>query len=200
MNNFKSIGPLIIQRVKMNIQHPEVGVCGLSCRLCPMYHTQSESKCDGCKSANRIAVGCPFITCAVKKKGVEFCWECSENSTCDRWAKHREAGKQHDSFKCYQKLEDDISFILGHGITEFEEQQKIREHILEEMLSEFNNGRSKSFYCIAATVMKIDELQEMLTKARQQSKEIAPNEKAKVMHSLLEQISNDKSYLLRIRK
>ena len=184
----------------MNIQYPEVGVCGLSCRLCPMYHMQTESRCAGCKSTARMAVGCPFITCAVKKKGVEFCWQCTENSTCDRWKRHREAGKQHDSFKCYQKLEDDISFIRKHGIMEFEKLQKIREHVLKEMLREFNDGRSKSCYCIAATVMKIDELQDILTKARQQSKGMQPKEKAKVMHSMLELISNDKGYLLKLRK
>jgi hypothetical protein len=184
----------------MNIQHPEVGVCGLSCKLCPMYQTQTKSKCAGCKSPDRMAVGCPFITCAVKKKGVEFCWDCPENNICDRWKKHREAGKQHDSFKCYQKLEDDISFVLRHGITEFEEQQKIRELVLKEMLSEFNYGRSKSFYCIAATVMKTEELQDILTKARQQSKCVVPKEKAKVMHSVLERISKDKGYLLKLKK
>jgi hypothetical protein len=184
----------------MSIQHPEVGVCGLSCKLCPMYQTQTKSKCAGCKSPDRIAVGCPFITCAVKKKGVEFCWECPENGTCDRWKKHREAGKQHDSFKCYQKLEDNISFVIKHGINKFEEQQRIREAVLEEMLSEFNDGRSKSFYCIAATVMKIEELQDILAKARQQSKEMTIEEKAKIMHSLLELTSKDKGYLLKLRK
>jgi len=184
----------------MNIEYTEVGVGGLSCRLCPMYQTQTESRCAGCKSTARMAVGCPFITCAVKKNGVEFCWQCSENSICRKWMKHREAGKEHDSFKCYQKLEDDISFIREQGIKEFEKQQKIREHILKEMLSEFNDGRSKSLYCIAATVMKIDELQDILTKARKQSKDMQPKEKAKVIHSKLEVISKDKSYLLKLRK
>jgi hypothetical protein len=184
----------------MDIQYPEVGVCGLSCRLCPMYNTQAESRCTGCKSTDRMAVGCPFITCALRKKGVEFCWQCNENSTCVRWKKHREAGKKQDSFKCYQKLEEDISFIREHGVVEFENRQKIREHLLKEMLLEFNDGRSKSYYCIAATVMEIDELQDILTKARQQSKDLQPKEKAKVMHSMLELISNDKGYLLKLRK
>ena len=67
-----------------------------------------------------MAVGCPFITCAVKKKGIEFCWDCTENITCEKWKKHREAGKKIDSFKCYQKLEEDISFIQKKGISEFE--------------------------------------------------------------------------------
>ena len=68
------------------------------------------------------------------------------------------------------------------------------------MLREFNDGRSKSYYCIAATVLKIDELQDILNKARQQSKGMTPKEKAKVMHSMLELISNDRGYLLKLRK
>jgi hypothetical protein len=100
----------------MQIIYPEIGVCGLSCRLCPMYNTEAESRCLGCKSPNRIAVGCPFITCAVKKKGIEFCWDCEENKICEKWKKHREAGKKSDSFKCYQKLEEDIRFIQKNGI------------------------------------------------------------------------------------
>jgi hypothetical protein len=95
----------------MQITYPDIGVCGLSCRLCPMYNTEAESKCLGCKSTTRMVVGCPFITCAVKKKEIEFCWDCEENKTCEKWKKHREAGKKSDSFKCYQKLEEDIQFI-----------------------------------------------------------------------------------------
>lgn len=57
----------------MQVDYPEIGICGLSCRLCPSYHIEGKSRCAGCKSANRMAVGCPFITCAVKKKGIEFC-------------------------------------------------------------------------------------------------------------------------------
>ena len=184
----------------MNAQYPEIGVCGLSCRLCPKYNMQTKSRCPGCKSIDRMVVGCPFLTCAVKKKGVEFCWQCTENGECERWKKHRESGKKHDSFKCYQKLEDDISFICKHGITEFEKLQRIREYVLKEMLGEFNDGRSKSYYCIAVTVLKIDELLDILAKARLQSKGMLPKEKAKVMHSILEQISNEKDHYLKLRK
>ena len=57
-------------QIAMQIAHPEIGVCGLSCRLCPTYHTAGKSRCRGCKSHTRMAVGCPFITCAIKKKGI----------------------------------------------------------------------------------------------------------------------------------
>jgi len=184
----------------MQIKYPEIGICGLSCRLCPMYNTEAESRCLGCKSTSRIAVGCPFITCAVKKKGIEFCWDCQKNKTCEKWKNHREAGKKVDSFKCYQKLEEDILFIQKNGISEFEKIQKIREHLLKEMLKDFNEGRSKSYYCIAATVLDIEELKEALPRAKKESDGLDIRGKSKVLHSILNDIALKKNYCLKLRK
>ena len=199
----------------MNINYPEIGVCGLSCRLCPMYNTETENRCLGCKSPGRMAVGCPFLTCAVKKKGIEFCWECGENNTCEKWKKHREAGKSHDSFKCYQTLEKDISFICKKGVDEFEKVQKQRENLLKKMLKDFNEGRSKSYYCIAATILELEDLQEALVRAKEESeKSCKPSRdfkndksnktdikcKSKLLHSILDNITAEKKYLLKLRK
>lgn len=184
----------------MQIKYPEIGVCGLSCRLCPMYNTEAESRCLGCKSSNRMAVGCPFITCAIKKKGIEFCWDCKNSKSCIHWKKHREAGKKVDSFKCYQRLDDDISFIQKNGIQEFEKLQKIREQMLREMLKDFNEGRSKSYYCIAATVLEIEELKKALTQAKKESNRLGIKDKSKILHSILDDIAKKKCYCLKLRK
>ena len=184
----------------MQIKYPEIGICGLSCRLCPTYNTDAKSKCDGCKSENRMAVGCPFITCAIKKKGIEFCWDCEQDETCEKWVKHRNTGKKVDSFKCYQKLEDDIAFIQKNGVDEFEKLQKMREKVLKEMLQEFNEGRSKSYYCIAATILEIGELKEALAKARKDSMGLEIKDKAKVFHLTLDELADRKNYYLKLRK
>jgi len=184
----------------MKIKCPEIGICGLSCRLCPNYHMDTKSRCLGCKSEGRMAVGCPFITCAIKKKGIEFCWDCEESKICEKWKKHRESGKKVDSFKCYYKLEDDIAFIKKNGVPKFEKLQKIREQLLREMLQEFNEGRSKSYFCIAATVLEIDELKESLVKARNNSKELEIKEKSILLHSILDEIAMQKKYYLKLRK
>jgi len=147
-----------------------------------------------------MAVGCPFITCAVKKKGIEFCWNCEESVTCEKWGKHRDAGKQHDSFKCYQKLEDDIHFIQENGVEKFEEVQKLREQLLAQILKEFNEGRSKSYYCIAATVLEIEELEEAIDSARKESTGLDIRMKSKVMHSMLDAIAVKNNYYLKLRK
>jgi hypothetical protein len=185
----------------MHIKYPEIGVCGLSCRLCPMYNTEAESsRCLGCKSPNRMAVGCPFITCAVKNKDIEFCWDCIDNKTCEKWKKHRDAGKKVDSFKCYQKLDDDILFIKKNSIQEFEKLQKIREHILRETLKDFNEGRSKSYYCIATTLLKIGELKKALNQAKKESNGLEIKDKSKILHSILDEIAEKKGYCLKLRK
>ncbi len=147
-----------------------------------------------------MAVSCPFITCAIKKKGIEFCWDCKESKTCEKWMKHREAGKKVDSFKCYQKLEDDVAFIHKNGVAEFEKQQKIREKLLKEMLQEYNEGRSKSYYCIAATVLEINELKEALAKARNNCEELEIKEKSKLLYSILDETATQKKYRLKLRK
>jgi hypothetical protein len=184
----------------MEIKYPQTGICGLSCRLCPSYQTEAASKCRGCKSTERMAVGCPFITCAIKKIGVEFCWDCGQNESCKKWKRHRETGKELDSFKSYEKLEADIHFIKAKAIKAFEEEQKIRESLLTRMLIEFNEGRSKSYYCIAATVMDIDELKESLKEATAHSKLLGVKDKSKMMHTILDNIAQKKGYHLRLRK
>jgi hypothetical protein len=184
----------------MEIKYPEIGICGLSCRLCPRYQTEAASKCNGCKSTDRRAAGCQFITCAIKHVGVEFCWDCRENELCKKWKKHRDMGKEHDSFKSYQKLEDDINYIKAKGISAYDEQQRIRESLLLRLLNEFNEGRSKSYYCVAATVVDINELRNSLEEATIRSRLLSIKDKARIMHSLLDGIALKKGYHLGLRK
>ncbi len=184
----------------MGIKYPEVGICGLSCRLCPRYHTDGESRCGGCKSEYRMAAGCPFITCAIKKKGIEYCGDCKENEACEKWEKHKESSRHCDSFKCYQKLEADIAYIREHGIDEFEKAQMARESLLKEMLRDYNEGRSKSYYCIAATVLEVEELEKALDWARKDSIGLDVKGRSNALHSALGGIARQKNYCLKLRK
>ena len=147
-----------------------------------------------------MAAGCPFITCAVKRKGLEFCWDCIENESCEKWKKHRDAGREHDSFTCYQKLEDNIVFIQKKGVDEFERLQKRREELLKAMLKEFNEGRSKTYYCITATVMEIEELEAALKQARTTAENLDLKGKSKLLHGILDGFAEKKHYLLKLRK
>ena len=184
----------------MIIKYPKVGICGLSCKLCPAYHRETKSKCDGCKSESRMNVGCTFIRCVRQKKNIEFCWDCKESDTCEKWKKHREFGENYDSFVCYQKLNDNIFFIENKGIENFNYHQEIRKKLLEEMLEDFNEGRSKSYYCIAATIMDSEELEKALSEAREKAIGLTLKAKSKILHLLLDGIAKKKNYHLKLRK
>jgi hypothetical protein len=147
-----------------------------------------------------MGAGCPFITCAVKRKGIEFCWDCPENSFCEKWASHRAFSLEHDTFVCYQRLENNISFIRENGERAFEKEQKTRERLLREMLRDFNEGRSKRYYSIAAAVMEIAELEEALRQAGNDSKGKDLKARARVLHGILDETAENKKYLLKLRK
>ena len=147
-----------------------------------------------------MCVGCAFITCALKNHGIEFCWDCEDSEICERWKKHREFGKQHDSFKSYQKLEEDIAFIRQNGVEPFEEMQKTRAKLLIEMLTGFNEGRSKSYYCVTATILEINELEGALAEAKSRSTGLGLAEKSETMHLVLDRIAKERNYYLKLRK
>lgn len=183
----------------MKFKYPEIGVCGLSCRLCPAYIMKTKSRCPGCKTKWRLGGPCSILHCAVKKN-IEFCGDCEENKTCEKWKRHRRIGKEYDSFKCYQKLEDDIVFIQKNGLAEFRKEQKTREKLLWKMLNDFNEGRSKSYYCFVVTILEVGELEEALKEAKNRSKGLNMKEKAKLLHFIFDRIAREKNYYLKLRK
>lgn len=178
----------------------EIGICGLSCRLCPAFFRTGESRCGGCKSEERMRVGCAFIRCIRDKPGIGFCGECRQNKGCEKWAKHREASKKGDSFVCYQGLERNIAFIKKEGLAAFEKAQKGRQALLERMLEGFNEGRSKTYFCIAATVMEPEELEGALDQARRASASQDLEGRSRALHAALDAIAVRKKYLLKLRK
>ncbi len=184
----------------MEIRYPEIGVCGLSCRLCPRHYAEGKSRCGGCKDKTRMAAGCPFITCAVKRRGIEFCWECSESDSCERWAGHRERGRTRDSFVCYASLEDNIASIRTAGLAEFVREQIERSALLTEMLAEFNEGRSRSYYCIAATILEPPVLRRAIESARQSAQEMDVRGRSKALHAVLDALAQERSLKLALRK
>ncbi|MGI6145750.1 MAG: hypothetical protein GX092_02985 [Clostridia bacterium] len=78
--------------------------------------------------------------------------------------------------------------------------QDIREELLKYMLNNFNEGRSKSYYCVVATVMEIEEIKEALIRANELSLDYDIKRKSKVLHSILDEIAQQKNYNFRLRK
>ena len=183
-------------------KYPTVACCGLDCGLCPMYYTKGPSKCPGCCGPGFINKhpSCSIITCCVKKSNFETCAECSEYpcSKINKWDKY-------DSFISHEVSLSNLELIKEKGIEQFLTQQKRRIELLETMLEQFNEGRSKSFYCIATALLPIDDLEKDLKESKRQIKEEEIDAKdlkakSKVLRDNFTKLANSKSIELKLKR
>jgi hypothetical protein len=65
-------------------------------------------------------------------------------------------GIERDSFVTHKKMFRNQDQIRTHGIEVFIREQGERIALLRDMLAEYNDGRSKSFYCLAAAMLQPD--------------------------------------------
>ncbi len=189
----------------MSKQFPTIACCGLDCGLCPSFHSSGPSRCPGCAGPDFASKhpSCGVITCCVKKHHLEVCAQCPE-FPCEKMAP-RLVESTVDSVLTYKNVRHNLIFIKEHGLPKFLEQQKQRIALLERMLAEFNEGRSKSMYCIAATLLSLEKLAAALTEAENQirDKGIAPSDqkgKAQVLHEILNALASQDGIELKLRK
>lgn len=135
-----------------------IGCCGIDCGLCPRFHTNGVSTCPGCCGTNftNKHPSCGFVTCCVHKKGLETCAECGE-FPCPRFDKEASG---YDSFVTHRKVFPNLESIRSNGMDSFLDVQKIRMDLLSHLLKNFDDGRSKSFYCLTCALFPIDMINE----------------------------------------
>lgn len=181
--------------------YPTIGCCGIDCGLCPRYYTSGSSRCPGCCGPDFFNKhpSCSHITCCVKKRNLEVCADCIE-FPCLKF----EGWDTGDSFVTHLKSVTNLKLISEQGLEAFVAQQRKRMELLETMLTDFDEGRSKSFYCIAATLLRIAALQAALKGTEQKMK---ANEreswdikaKSKILRNLLSYMAAREGIELKLR-
>ncbi len=150
-------------------KHPTIGACGLDCGLCPRYYTVGPSRCPGCAGPGFFDKhpACGFITCCVKKRQLEVCSACPE-FPCARVEAACENALAHESpsYPTAKRIPLNLLFIRERGLARFVREQARRIRLLELMLAEFDDGRSKSFFCKAAGAYEPEALRAAVRRAR----------------------------------
>lgn len=181
-------------------KYPTIAACGLDCGLCPRFYTVGTSRCPGCAGPNFFAKhpSCSFITCCVKKNNLEVCAECS-TFPCSKFKSNEEYQqlKESASFPPIRKVMSNLIFIKDNGIEKFVEQQKVRMKFLKTMIEEYDDGRSRGYYCKASALLDTKTLKSSIDKAILKIKadnirHIDIKGKAKILKSILDE------YLLRV--
>jgi len=87
--------------------------------------------------------------------------------------------------------------VKEHGIQRFVEQQRTRIRLLEKMIADFDDGRSKSYYCKSAALLNPADLKSSLDAAVRKTKadHVKPNDtktKARILRGLLDALASKK--------
>ncbi len=135
-------------------QYPQFSLCGLNCGLCPMYNIHPENHCTGCGGAGRPS--CPVIRCARNHGNVQFCFQCSD-FPCSRYREQ----EPFDSFITTRNILSDLEKARDGGLEEYKRVLEAKMEILRYLLDTCNDGRRKSFFCLAVNLLPLEDLQDL---------------------------------------
>jgi hypothetical protein len=178
-------------------RYPTIGVCGLDCGLCPRHYTAGPSRCPGCAGPDFASKhpSCSFITCCVKNRNLEVCGQCPD-FPCPKFKTEEEYQqvKESSSYPPYRRVMSNLKAIKKYGVRSFIQQQRRRIKLLETMIADFDDGRSKSYYCRSATFLDPASLESALVTAVQKVKadRVHPNDvktKAQILRALLDNLA-----------
>lgn len=141
-----------------------IGCCGLYCGLCNKYQSKAPSRCIGCKLGEQHS-WCSIWNCSVKKHRFETCAECSEIFDCAIFLRRKVAE--------WIPAADNLRQIKEVGLENLLKEQQERQALVEELLQNYNEGRSMSFYCKVCSRMPV----ELINKAIKEVKEKLISEK-----------------------
>jgi len=150
-------------------KHYVLGCCGIDCGLCPRFYTDGDSKCPGCFGLDfaKYHPSCALGNCCFKKNKLEVCGLCN-NFPCNRYENKEKVLK--DSFVTHKKIFQNHYFIKKNGLNEYIKEQKIRIKLLNILLEKYNDKRSKNYYCLATTLLKIENINGVLKYIKENKK------------------------------
>jgi hypothetical protein len=177
-------------------RYPTIAACGLDCGLCPRYYTVGKSRCPGCCGPGFAEKHptCSFITCCVKRKGLEACGECPEFPCAKFKSTEEYRAAEVSAYPPARKMLPNLHFIKKYGIPRFVQQQRQRIRLLDSMLGGFDDGRSRSFYCRAAALLGLRGVEGALRKAKREPNASGfPSQDARARARLLRALLNERA-------
>lgn len=124
-------------------------LCGLNCGLCPMH---LNGYCPGCGGGEGNQ-SCSIAKCSLSHGKVEYCTQC-DAYPCEKYA-------DADQFDCIVTTRNRFTHLARAkelGIDYYNQELSEKIGILNALLSNFNAGRRKTFYCVAVNLLELDDL------------------------------------------
>lgn len=169
-----------------------LSMCGLNCGLCPM---QIDGYCPGC-GGGAGNQSCKIARCSIPRY-IEYCFECSEYP-CNNY----NGIDDHDSFITHLHMRDDLQKAKNIGIDAYNYEQIEKIKILKFLLANYNDGRKKTFYCLAVNLLELQDLRNIMEQIEtcQDLASLSLKEQVKYTVDLFQELANNKGIILKKRK
>jgi len=161
------------------------------------------SRCPGCCGPDfwQKHPGCAFITCCVKRKNLETCAQCVDWAGCEKVTRLLDSAKYHDSFISYGSLAASFVFIQENGIEEFVRLEIEKQGFLRYLIDNYDEGRSRSFYCTSCQLIPLDRLRGALADAETRITVVTDiKEKARIVRAAISSLADTLQINLKLRK
>jgi len=178
-------------------KNPQFAACGLNCGLCPRYYTSGESRCPGCAGEGFLEVhpSCGILSCC-QRKSIEYCGQCGD-FPCARYNR----ADLDDSFITHRNQLKDIDKAKRIGLEAYEAELSDKVKILEELLDSYNDGRRKSFFCLAVNLLELQDIKSVMTQIATETKPIdSVKEKTKIAAKAFLDMADKRDISLKLRK
>jgi len=112
-----------------------------------------------------------------------------------------DSAKYRDSFISYRPVAVNFAFIQKNGIEEFVRLEMEKQKFLRYLIDNYNEGRSKSFYCTSCQLVPLDKLREALIDAKtKMTEDTGIKEKAKLVRAAINNLADALQIDLKLRK
>ena len=107
-----------------------------------------------------------------------------------------------DSFIMHQNQKKDLKRQWEIGAKAYRAEQEEKIHILEWLLKNCNDGRKKTFYCLAVNLLELEEVKKVTEQAKADERfEVLPlKEKAAYLTAQFQKAAEKQGVLLKLRK
>jgi len=168
-------------------------LCGLNCGLCTMH---IDHYCPGC-GGGLGNQSCAFAKCSLSHGNVEYCFLCSEYP-CERY----KGIEEYDSFITHQHQCKDMEKAREIGLETYAKEQNRKVEILKILIAKYNDGRRKTFYCLAVNLLPLQELEKVFDGIARDSlfSQLTVLQQAKYLNDQFQEIAKQHDVELKLHK
>ncbi|WP_040196839.1 DUF3795 domain-containing protein [Candidatus Soleaferrea massiliensis] len=173
-------------------ENPRFSLCGLNCALCPMHLNHY---CPGCGGGEGHQP-CAIIRCSQQHEGVEYCFMC-DAFPCEKY----DGVTEYDSFITHRNMVRDLKKAQRMGVQAYQSELDEKAVLLRELLDNYNDGRKKTFYCVAVNLLELGDVISVMKRLASGTDTDAPvKEKAAFAASCFQEIAQKRGIILKLHK